>query len=185
MITAVISFDVWFENLMLAIRTPFWLRAFEAVTFFGSSEMRSPTIIVLAGVVGIVLLARPRYRPFLAGFVTTLAGAAVSGLALKDIVQRARPDGLIPAITESGFSFPSGHAVASMAFYGFVAFLLCRQYPRHAKLIGAAAAAIILAIGFSRLYLGVHFPSDVIAGYVLGGLWLLIGIEITNRFLRR
>jgi undecaprenyl-diphosphatase len=135
---------MWFENMMLAIRTPLMVRVFEAVTFFGE-----PTTIV--------------------------------GFALKDLVRRARPDGLIPAIRETGFSFPSGHATGSMAFYGFTAFILCRLYPRYAKAVVTIAAVIILTIGMSRLYLGVHFPSDVVGGYLVGGLWLFIGIKAVQR----
>ncbi len=172
----IVSADIWFEHLMLTIRTPLMVRVFEIVTFFGEPT----TIIGFAGVVGLTLLYTPRGRLFVIGFVTTLAGAAASGFALKDIVMRARPGGLIPAIRETGFSFPSGHATGSMAFYGFVAFLLCRWYPRYAKAIIATTTALVLMIGFSRLYLGVHFPSDVIAGYLLSILWLAIGIRIVG-----
>lgn len=176
MLQTIISADMWFENLMLAIRTPLMVRVFEVVTFFGEPT----TIIGFAGVVGLALLYTPRGRAFVIGFVTTLAGAAASGFALKDIVMRARPSGLIPAIHETGFSFPSGHATGSMAFYGFTAFLLCRWYPRYTKAIVATTTVIVLAIGFSRLYLGAHFPSDIIGGYLLGGLWLAIGMRIVG-----
>ena len=174
---SIISADTWFENLMLAIRTPLTVRVFEVITFFGEPT----TIIGFAGVIGLALLYTPRGRAFVVSFVTTLAGAAATGFALKDIVKRARPDGLIPAIRETGFSFPSGHATGSMAFYGFTAFILCKLYPRYAKAAIAAATVLILAIGFSRLYLGAHFPSDVIAGYLLGGVWVFIGIKIAGR----
>ncbi len=177
MLQTIVSADMWFENLMLAVRTPLMVRMFEAVTFFGEPT----TIIGFAGIVGLTLLYLPRGRAFVVGFVATLAGAAATGFALKDIVKRARPDGLIPAIHETGFSFPSGHATGSMAFYGFTAFILCRWYPRYAKAIVAATTIIVLAIGFSRLYLGAHFPSDVIAGYLLGGVWVFIGIKIAGR----
>ncbi|HUY05437.1 MAG TPA: phosphatase PAP2 family protein [Candidatus Paceibacterota bacterium] len=173
----IVSADAWFEHLMLAIRTPLMVRVFAVVTFFGEPT----TIIALAGVMGLALLYWPRGRSFVIGFVTTLAGAAATGLALKDIVKRARPSGLIPAIRETGFSFPSGHATGSMAFYGFTAFLLCKLYPRYAKAVIATTTVLVLAIGFSRLYLGVHFPSDVIGGYLLGGLWLFIGVTIVER----
>ena len=173
----VVAADLWFEHLMVSIRTPFLVRLFEAVTFFGKSFV----IIAFAIVVGLVLLSLPRVRLFLPGFVVALAGAGSSGLALKYIVQRARPAGLLPAIAETGYSFPSGHSVASSVFYGFIAFILCRLYPRYAKVVVATTVLVILAIGFSRLYLGVHFPSDVIAGYLLGGVWLLIGMRVVGK----
>lgn len=177
MINSVVSFDWWFENLMLAIRTPFFLRVFEVVTFFGEPT----TIIGLSAIVGLILFSSPRRRLLLAGFIVTLGGAALSGFALKDIVMRARPTGLIPFIHDTGFSFPSGHATGSMAFYGFIAFLISRSYPQHTFAVTIIAVFIILGIGFSRLYLGVHFPSDVIAGYALGGLWLLVGMRLVGK----
>lgn len=174
----IIAFDVWFENLMLPIRTPFFVQMFGGVTFFGSAL----TVAGLAGLIGLTLFFFKMRRAYVAGLVTTLLGAVVSVYALKVLVARARPDGLLPAISENSFSFPSWHATAAVAFYGFVAFLFCRLYPEYKKTVMIATVLLIFLIGFSRLYLGVHFPSDVIAGYMLGGLWLSIGIWVTNRF---
>lgn len=177
MINLILMADTWFENFMLSVRTPFLVQVFSEVTFFGNTI----TIIGIAGIIGTFLLFSKTRRVYIAGFITTLLGSAASVYALKVLVARARPSGLIPAITEISFSFPSGHATASIALYGFLAFLLCRLYPERKRVVLMVAIAIILAIGFSRLYLGAHFPSDVIAGYALGGLWLLLGIWITNR----
>jgi undecaprenyl-diphosphatase len=180
--TSILLADAWFENFMLSIRTPFGVHLFSVVTFFGNSL----TIIGIAGLIGAYMVfSREEYKPYLIGLVVTLSGAAASAYALKEIVQRARPSGLIPAVTETSFSFPSGHAVASVALYGFIAFLLSRLYPRHKRVAAALAALVALTISFSRLYLGVHYPSDVIAGFILGGLWLWIGIWVTNRFRSR
>ena len=173
----VIAFDVWFENLLLSIRTPFFVQVFDGVTFFGSAL----TVAGLAGLIGLTLFFFKTRRAYVAGLGTTLLGAVVSVYALKALVARARPDGLLPAISENSFSFPSWHATAAVAFYGFVAFLFCRLYPEYKKTAVIVVVLLISLIGFSRLYLGVHFPSDVIAGYMLGGLWLSIGIWITNK----
>jgi len=177
MMTSILAFDLWFENLMLSARTPFGVYIFNVITFFGGTI----AIIGIAVLAGVWLARSRRYWPYLAGLATTLAGAAVSGYALKALSARARPDGLIPAITETGFSFPSMHATASIALYGFIAFIFCRLYPEHKRVIAALTTIGIIAIGFSRLYLGMHYPSDILAGYVVGGLWLLIGIAITRR----
>jgi undecaprenyl-diphosphatase len=177
MIISILAADQWFENLMLALRTPSLVRVFEGVTFFGSV----PAIIVLAGITGLVLVSSRRNWSYLAGLVVSLTGAAATGYVLKVLVGRLRPDGLIPAIVETGFSFPSGHAVASMAFYGFLAFLISRRYPEYRKIVLTFAAIIILTIGASRLYLGVHFPSDVLGGYALGALWLWLGVLVTRK----
>jgi len=177
-LNSIVAADLWFENMLLGVRTPFGLQVFNAVTFFGNTG----TVILIAGIVGAILLLNKNYRPYLIGLVTTLAGAAGSAYVLKEIVARARPGGLIPyAAVETSFSFPSGHATASMALYGFIAFILYRLYPRYKTVIVMVATLIILSIGFSRLYLGLHFPSDVIAGYVVGGVWVWIGSKLVQK----
>ncbi len=175
--TFLLAIDLWFAQLMLSLRAPFFVSVFEGVTFFGSVL----AIISIAGLVALFLLFSPRRQQYLAGLVTAIVGAAATGYALKELVARARPDGLIPAIAETGFSFPSGHSAASMAFYGFLAFLIFRLYPEYRKAALLIAAGIIILIGFSRLYLGVHYLSDVLAGYALGALWLFIGIRLADR----
>ncbi|MHB0865775.1 MAG: phosphatase PAP2 family protein [Minisyncoccota bacterium] len=168
--------DLRFENLLLSIRTPFFLHVFEGITFFGSVV----AVTSIAVAVGIFLAVRKSSRGYFAGFMVTILGAAVSLGAMKEIVGRVRPGGLIPAFFEPGFSFPSGHATISVALYGFIAFLLLRHYPRYKRSIVIVTALVAMSIGFSRLYVGVHFPSDVIAGYALGGLWLLSGMGVVR-----
>jgi len=178
MIDLIIAADLWFENLMLAIRTPALLQAFDAVTSLGDA----PMVAFVALITGAYFIFSSRaLRPYFAGVAVSLVGALSCASALKVLIARARPDGLIPVIIETSYSFPSRHAVAAVALYGFIAFFLAREYPEHARKIAAAATVLILSIGFSRLYLGVHFPSDVIAGFALGGAWLLIGIWIVRK----
>jgi undecaprenyl-diphosphatase len=174
--TFIFSIDTWFENLMLNIRTPFFLEVFKGITFFGSVT----TILAIGGLVALYL-AYKRYWPYLVGLAVTVGGAGISAFILKDIIARARPGGLIQAVAETSYSFPSGHATSSMALYGFIAFVLCKLYPERKRCVITAATLIILAIGFSRLYLGVHFPSDVLAGFALGGFWLWVGILSTKK----
>ena len=179
MITAISSADLWFEQFMLSIRTPFFVQVFKVVTFFGNVT----TLIGIAGIIALyVFLYNPQLRAYVYGLGTSLFGAAASSTVLKEIVQRARPSGAIPAIVDTSSSFPSWHATGAVAVYGFITFFLCRLFPRYTKSIVFVSVLLILSIGFSRLYLGVHFPSDVIAGYLVGGVWLLLGIAVTKRF---
>ncbi|NLB87665.1 MAG: phosphatase PAP2 family protein [Syntrophomonadaceae bacterium] len=101
---------------------------------------------------------------------------------LKDFFGRPRPSGEHLTIA-TGMSFPSGHAMLSMAFYGFVAYLLAQRVnsPQRRKLIWAVAVIFIFLIGFSRLYLNVHYPTDVIAGFLLGALFLFAFIKLYQR----
>lgn len=172
--------DVRFEEALYAVRNSFLLGFFGWITFFGNA-------VVVAGLTAtalMALLSSKAYRIYAFGLAAAVAGAATTGYILKMLVARARPGGLLPAAIETSFSFPSGHATVSLALFGFMTYLLCKMFPARKSLLLAAAALLIGSVGFSRLYLGVHFPSDVLAGYLVGGLWLIGGIE-TVRHLRR
>lgn len=169
---------------------PSWLTGFDtAVTaairalspqadsfFLWITKFGNPlTVIVLALVLLFVFYRAKWYAEalwFVAGLVVVSGG--VNPL-LKLIFSRERPT-LVHMVTELSKSFPSGHAVTSMLLYGVLLFigprffqnkLVCRVFQ---SLIGL----LILGIGVSRIYLGVHFPSDIIAGFSLGGAWLLL-----------
>jgi membrane-associated phospholipid phosphatase len=90
-------------------------------------------------------------------------------------------------VTPPGWSFPSGHAMGSFVTYGFLAYLLSRvpwaRFPR--RTVTAALAALVLLIGFSRMYLGAHFLSDVIGGYAAAAVWLTFCILVTDRTQQR
>jgi undecaprenyl-diphosphatase len=111
-----------------------------------------------------------------------ITGAATIGLAslgnelAKGLIARARPDLIQPIVVERGYSFPSGHAALSMVGYGVAALLVARSgAPRGVKVAAAFAAGCLVAlIGISRVYLGAHFPTDVLAGWLAGGAVVLI-----------
>ena len=107
--------------------------------------------------------------------------AEVLDLVLKELFDRVRPD-LWLRVAVSGESFPSGHALASTVIYGLVAYTLARRWPGHTTLIGAIAVLVVAAIAFSRLYLGVHWPSDVVAGVAIGYVCLTATILYARRF---
>ena len=118
-----------------------------------------------------------------------LIGAVTIGLAalgvelVKTGVARARPDALEPIVVEHGFSFPSGHATLSMVAYGVLAVLISRSRLPHGVRIAmiVGLALLVVGIGVSRIWLGVHYPTDVLAGSVLGAT---IGAGV-NRWLRK
>jgi undecaprenyl-diphosphatase len=107
--------------------------------------------------------------------VTTLIGARVLNEALKAFFRRSRPD-VLRLVQVGGYSFPSGHAMISLAFYGMLAYLLwfnLRKRSHYAWVPAAALLVLALMIGVSRVYLGVHYPSDIVGGYAAGGAWLI------------
>lgn len=110
--------------------------------------------------------------------LVSVGGSAITVYALKHIFYRARP--LAEALyLETGSSFPSGHATMAMALYGFLFYIVWRHDKHPLKNPFAIFLAIlIILVGISRLYLGVHYFSDVLAGYVIGFVWILISLAI-------
>jgi membrane-associated phospholipid phosphatase len=122
--------------------------------------------------------------------VLAFAGAEAITFGMKQGFRRDRPFFEDPLATASSFSFPSGHALVSLAVYGSLALVIARHLTsrRAAAAVLAIAALWVLAIGFSRLYLGVHFLSDVLAGYSAGAAWLALlyaSIEMRGRYTSR
>lgn len=102
---------------------------------------------------------------------------------LKGILQRPRPEEF-RIINESGYSFPSGHSMASMAFYGYLIYLIYKNIKnKYLKwTLITILELLIVSIGISRIYLGVHYTSDVVAGFLIAISYLIIYISIINKF---
>lgn len=135
---------------------------------------------VVIGVMGIVLLFRKKW--WLVGQVLFVSGlSALATIVLKNEYQRQRP--AIEHLVEiGGLSFPSGHSLSAMAFYGFVIYLIFRFIRSEFLRISLSVlcALLILSIGVSRIYLGVHYPTDVAAGFAGGIIWASFCIILFN-----
>ncbi|MBP3953523.1 phosphatase PAP2 family protein [Bacillus suaedae] len=108
-------------------------------------------------------------------FITAVGGSGLLTWILKHTYERGRPS-INEEIDAIGFSFPSGHSMGSLIFYGFIAYFILRSSQKKIiKYISMVVLSIlIILIGTSRIYLGAHYPSDVIAGYVAGTIWLIL-----------
>ena len=113
-----------------------------------------------------------------AGLVLAGVGEGLLNLLLKNIFERARPNLFDGPIHLTTYSFPSGHAMGSIVVYGMLAFVVARltTQPLLRYAIVLAAALIVFFIGLSRVFFGVHYPTDVIGGYLAGAIWLAISI---------
>ncbi|HET7272592.1 MAG TPA: bifunctional DedA family/phosphatase PAP2 family protein, partial [Rubrobacter sp.] len=178
----IVRFDRALDDYLHSHATPHLTTFFLIVTAFGST-----VAIVLLGVVVAALLARKRLWMLLWTWIAAVAGSAILNWLLKDIFQRPRPHFAHPLLVETSYSFPSGHAMESFVAYGMIAYLAVllwlRSWEARVALICGAALVVVL-IGFSRMYLGVHYFSDVIAGYAAGGVWLsalITGVETILR----
>ena len=138
-------------------------------TFLGS--VRWLIIAVILATLILFLLKKRALGTFV--LLSSGIGSLFNSL-LKHIFKRTRPD-IKPLITEMGFSFPSGHSMGSFIFYGAIAYILIHYYHRKWRKITGATLMFVLIflIGLSRIYLGVHFPSDIIGGFTAGGAWLV------------
>ena len=106
--------------------------------------------------------------------VVSTAGGAFLTTVLKAVFRRARPEIIDSGYTAGFYSFPSGHATVAVGFYGALALILAYHLRGPARwAVVAVGAAVVLLIGFSRLYLGVHYPTDVLAGFLAAPLWLV------------
>src|SRR5215207_1380463 len=139
------------------------------------------------GVVVATFLAWGRRWVFLGSWLAAVAGSAVLNRLLKGLFERPRPHFEHPLLVESSFSFPSGHAMESFVVYGMLAYfavLAFRTWESRVAVVFGAALLVVL-IGFSRMYLGVHYFSDVLAGYAAGGVWLSALVTATEAITRR
>jgi undecaprenyl-diphosphatase len=151
------------------------------VTAFGSIEA-----IALLGVVVAGFLAWRRWWLYLGTWLAAVGGSAVLAQLLKGLFARPRPFFEHPLLIETSYSFPSGHAMESLVVYGMLAYfaVLALKTWRARTAVVFGAALLVLLIGLSRMYLGVHYFSDVVAGYAAGGVWLsalITGVEIVRR----
>ncbi|MEP7064530.1 MAG: phosphatase PAP2 family protein [Gemmatimonadota bacterium] len=157
-------------------------RAFLFVSWLGA-----PVLVAVEVAVAIWLAARRMWRWFALWIIATVGGVLLDQM-LKLAFRRARPPVASEFITSSSsWSFPSGHAMNSLVGYAMLAFLLREHLGSAPARIAVTLGAVLLivAIGFSRLYLGVHYVSDVAAGYLVGSAWVLACVTAERFAMRR
>lgn len=176
------KFDTEILQSIYSIHSPALNKIMTGITFLGNPS----TLIYLSCFVGVILLVQ---RKFVSAFTLVIVASGAIGLNvwLKTLFARVRPTLWERIVEVNSFSFPSGHAMISLVIYGFIGYLLIVNFRALSGLFLFLTASLILAIGFSRLYLGVHWPTDVIAGYAAGLVWLIsciISVEILQFLFR-
>lgn len=170
------STDMVVRNAIIGIRCDFLTVIFKSLTYIGNAQ--SITVICIA----LLLMKNTRSRY---GLPVTLAVICSSSLQtiIKHIVERPRPEISEFLISQGGYSFPSGHSCSGLVFYGFLIYLINKRIEnrKKANIMSIALSLLIMAIGFSRVYLGVHYPSDVMGGWCLGGAILVVAIMIYDK----
>lgn len=143
------------------------------------------TLQWLLGGASVLFLVYIRRRAEAAWLAGSILGASILNASLKSMLHRPRPE-LVPHLAMvSNASFPSGHAMISAAIYLTIGAMMAETQPRRSARIFlmSFAGLLVLLIGISRIYLGVHWPSDVLAGWCLGSVWALV-VFAANRTLR-
>lgn len=159
-----------------------WIMIF--ITRLGDGWFIALVALVISGY---FLLKRHSWRISLWYLLTVGLGAGVLNQAMKFIFRRPRPDVTLHLIDQGGYSFPSGHAMGSIIVYGALIFLIVRlsNNKKRNRIAVLALSLLIGLIGMSRVYLGVHFMSDIIGGFSLGAAWVALcigiyGLTVTN-----
>lgn len=172
---SVVAFDHTVAQLIAKFRAPELIPPFIWITALGRASV---VALLLAAACAILWLLR---RPWLTVplLVSSLGASAFTWLG-KFAFHRPRPSESV--LLETSYSFPSGHATIAVAFYGFVGYVLARSASRWTTRVNLSflAGVLILLIGLSRILLGVHYLSDVWAGYLVGALWLIVAISLSE-----
>ena len=172
------GFDSNLRYFVRQIHSPMWTAVLLTVGKLGSTLY----LAVIGGVVGVVFLFLRWFRPFLL-LVIVMAGQAALHHGFKWLIARPRPSALMSYKAVEDFSFPSGHAIGALCLYGAIAWLVAVRLENSAVKAGIAifSAVIIFLIGVSRAYIGIHYPSDVLAGFIAGAIWSAAIMSLDRR----
>jgi membrane protein DedA with SNARE-associated domain len=182
-----ITVDILISNVLVTLDQ----RVFENILYFQTpggtvlmatfSQMGGEIIQTIASIAVIIYLLYKKIFDYMTAYILAMVGGSTMVLGLKACIHRLRPE--IPIsetslITASGWSFPSGHSMMSLIFYGMITYLIIRNIcsRRFRVMIATVGVFTIFMIGVSRIYLRVHFLSDVVAGYTAGLFWLTVCI---------
>lgn len=170
-----VAADIRIANLFFVFRTDVLTNVFSWITLLGKSQ-----VILGFIVISVALLWLWRKQYYILSLFIAVAGSEAFTYLGKLTFHRPRPE--LAVYAEHSFSFPSGHATIAVAFYGFMGYLLMRfvkSWNRKVNIL-FTTILIIIAIGFSRVYLGVHYISDIWSGYLVGAMWLIIAISFSE-----
>lgn len=176
MISFITGIDTAVEQALFAARTPVGVKIFSLLT-----ELGGAVAVVIVVIAALIVFWRGKRWAYALGLLVSVSGSLIVAYVVKNLVERARPPLEFHAVLETSYAFPSNHATVAVALYGFLVFAVWKLAPQYRTIVVTLCPVVILAIGFSRLYLGVHYPSDVLAGFILGGIFVWIGSVVTKR----
>lgn len=170
-------FKQWMGEAGSDATETFW----KTITQLGSTKF----VIFVWLAASITFIAYRRWKTSLL-FTATVLTAWLLNAAVKESIARERPSGHL--VEADGFSFPSANAMVSVALYGILAYLVYKKLPPSLRWLAALlSTALILLIGISRIFLNVHYPSDILGGFLAGGAVMLfwIGVDVRGKGIRK
>ena len=179
------AFDKGVTDFLFSLRSPGLNSAMKVITEFGDIWVYLAWLPIIFFT---LYFAKHEWSRSIEAIIV-LASSFLLNIALKAYYGRLRPDPehWLIDLTEGSLSYPSGHSMTAMAFYGFMIYLVHR-YPIKkgpTTLLSIFFGLIILAVGITRIYLGAHYPTDVVAGFVAGFGWLMLCVSIMRYFRHR
>ncbi|UQZ36370.1 phospholipid phosphatase [Paenibacillus sp. PK3_47] len=179
MLNLTAGFDNMIIDFIQSMESPALTAFAKGLSLVGSSRLA----IGIALVTMLLLFFVLHHRMELVLFIWVAVGSYTLNTMMKLWFQRERPS-IHRLIEEVGYSFPSGHSMAAFSMYGGIAYLLWRHMRNHLQRIFLIIFTVLMTggIGWSRIYLGVHYPSDVIGGYAASGAWLMLSIGIFEAY---
>lgn len=168
-------FDRRITDFVISFRNPQLNNIFQFITDIGDLK----GYLIVTALIAILFYWKFRNLKLIGEIVFVVIVSALSNIALKQVINRARPDA-VHLVSVETLSYPSGHAMSAMAFYGFLIFLIYNFKLNKLLKSGLIFIFVLLiaAIGISRIYLGVHFPSDVAGGFIAGFIWVIFCIVL-------
>ena len=147
------------------------------------TNITSPIMVIITALILVLAIKDKKIKISL---VINLLGITIINNLIKVIIARPRPE-INKLVTETGYSFPSGHSITSMVFYGYLVYLTYKYINNKKIKIPLIIFLILLipTIGLARIYLGVHYASDVLCGFLLGTIYLILFISISKKYLER
>ncbi|NEM98031.1 phosphatase PAP2 family protein [Pontibacter burrus] len=175
-----LGFDEAAFAFAASIASPGFNNFIEVITFFGSGEFLTPAALLL---VAYFIFVR-KHRWYSLKVPVVALGSITLNVVLKYFFDRPRP--LLPLVEAHGLSFPSGHTMVAASFYGLIIYLVWKHVEQVwlRNLLIFLLSVFVMLIGFSRIYLRVHYATDVVAGFAAGFMWVVIGIWILKRIER-
>ena len=176
---SIAHFDTAVIGFVQGLEAPWLTSIMKVFTWIGSGYVVS--LIALIGFIVLFFVLRYRHQAFL--LISVIAGSVLLNSSLKNYFKRERPE-IHRIMDANGFSFPSGHSMMAFALYAIIAYIAWRNVKTTMSRVVLIlfTALMIIMIGTSRIYLGVHYPSDIIGGFAASALWVTIAISVYAYF---